>query len=313
MITCPICNKQFNQITNTHLKKHNLTLKEFKKQYPNVELLSSESKAKITTYNTTKTKCNKKKYNKNPNFCKYCLSKLPYEKKDNKFCSHSCAASFSNKNRKISKESKEKISATLKKYYKNNTVSEETRQKLSDNSKGRIVSNDTKQKLSDSLKKYYKTNPKPKTTKRKKKKTIIGVEKSKIYHCKCKHCKQKMCVKHPKLYCDNCLEYHSNLRTRYAFNFNVYHYPNLFDLDLLNTIGWYAPGGKSGKWNPKGLSRDHKVSVAEAIENNYDSYYITHPLNCELMPHYENQKKRHKSSISFTQLKQMVDKYDKEQ
>lgn len=35
-------------------------------------------------------------YNKCPNRCKHCSIILPYEKKRNKFCSHSCAASFNN-------------------------------------------------------------------------------------------------------------------------------------------------------------------------------------------------------------------------
>ena len=84
----------------------------------------------------------------------------------------------------------------------------------------------------------------------------------------------------------------------------------MFDLDLLNKLGFYAPGGKSGKWNIEGLSRDHKVSISEAIANNYDPYYITHVMNCELMPHKENDKKKGKSSISYAKLVQLVDEYD---
>jgi len=38
-----------------------------------------------------------KKYNKNPNKCKLCKSILPYDKRNNKFCGHSCAAAFNNK------------------------------------------------------------------------------------------------------------------------------------------------------------------------------------------------------------------------
>ena len=91
---------------------------------------------------------------------------------------------------------------------------------------------------------------------------------------------------------------------------NVYHYPNLFDLNLLNQIGFYASRGKSGRWNPNGLSRDHRVSVSEAIENNYDEKYISHPLNCQLMPHSENNKKKSNSSISYEMLVKLVDEYE---
>ena len=36
-------------------------------------------------------------YNKNPNKCKFCGKIFPYEKRRNKFCNTSCAASFNNK------------------------------------------------------------------------------------------------------------------------------------------------------------------------------------------------------------------------
>jgi hypothetical protein len=36
------------------------------------------------------------RYEKKPNYCTKCLKKLPYEKRKNKFCNNSCAASFNN-------------------------------------------------------------------------------------------------------------------------------------------------------------------------------------------------------------------------
>lgn len=56
-----------------------------------------------------------KKYNENPKFCKYCGKKLSYQKRRNKFCNHSCSASFNNlgvsrnKNDKILKVKKDKL------------------------------------------------------------------------------------------------------------------------------------------------------------------------------------------------------------
>jgi predicted restriction endonuclease len=38
-----------------------------------------------------------KEYNKNPSTCMNCHTNLPYEKRKNKFCSKSCAASYNNK------------------------------------------------------------------------------------------------------------------------------------------------------------------------------------------------------------------------
>lgn len=64
------------------------------------------------------------------------------------------------------------------------------------------------------------------------------------------------------------------------------------------------------KTNPGGVTRDHKVSVNEAILKGYDSYYIKHPLNCELMLFSENAKKHTKSSITYEELVSQVDKYN---
>ena len=45
------------------------------------------------------------KYKANPKFCQACNNELPYKKRKNKFCDHSCAASFNNLG--ISRNSKE--------------------------------------------------------------------------------------------------------------------------------------------------------------------------------------------------------------
>ncbi len=36
------------------------------------------------------------KYNLDPSICKFCKRSLPYQKRNNKFCDHSCSASFNN-------------------------------------------------------------------------------------------------------------------------------------------------------------------------------------------------------------------------
>lgn len=111
-------------------------------------------------------------------------------------------------------------------------------------------------------------------------------------------------------YCSSCSYlYKNNNRNRYAFSFNVYQYPDLFDLSLIERYGWFSHGGKY-KFNPNGITRDHKVSVNEAIKNNYDPYYIKHPLNCELMSFKENDKKKTQSSISYNDLIKIVNEYD---
>lgn len=242
--------------------------------------------------------------------CKQCGTEIPNHKQ---FCNNSCAAKYNNKRRKPRSEaSKKKTSESIKKHHKENPMSDKTKEKISKAQIGKTQSIETKEKISKSLKELYKENPEKHSKFNALKPTIVG-EFSTLYNCTCKHCNLKMLLPSPKQYCEECKENHSNLRMRFQFNFNVYHYPDLFDLDLLNENGWYAPRGKSGKWNPNGLSRDHKVSIAEAIKNNYDSYYITHPMNCELMPHSENQKKHSECSLSYSSLKQLVDEYDNKQ
>lgn len=65
------------------------------------------------------------------------------------------------------------------------------------------------------------------------------------------------------------------------------------------------------KENPNGVTRDHRVSVNEAIRNGYDPYYITHPLNCELMLFEDNNKKNITSSIAYEELVSQVKEYDR--
>ena len=72
----------------------------------------------ISCENSFKKKKNEEDYNLSPNKCKVCGKILPYTKKDNAFCSHSCAAKFNNKNRTVSEQQKSKTKNTLKNYYK---------------------------------------------------------------------------------------------------------------------------------------------------------------------------------------------------
>ena len=137
---------------------------------------------------------------------------------------------------------------------------------------------------------------------------IVG-EFCKIVTCKCQNCNKFGSYRKQTWYCNDCKHcYTESGRAQYIFTFNVYHYPELFDLEFLNKHGFRKTKGK--KLNINGVSRDHKVSVSEALKNNYDPYYIKHPLNCELMLHSENQKKSTKSSLSYEELVKMVDEFD---
>lgn len=216
-------------------------------------------------------------------FCKNCNIKIG---KHRNFCSRSCSATFNNKGRKHSEETKEKISKK---------ISEKTKPYKRKNKKTKKSDHTINVKKIDPIKEAKKEN----------------IPYSKLCICKCKVCEKIFVSKTQLQFCIDHREHSSNMRMFYSFKFNVYDFPKIFDLDELNKIGWYAPKGKSGKWNPNGLSRDHKVSISESIKNSYDRFYITHPLNCDLIPHKENNKKKQKSSISYEELKSIVDNYEK--
>lgn len=243
--------------------------------------IGSHSKKNIEIRQERKNKITD--YYQNPTLCLQCQKPISYEKRHNKFCNHSCSASFTNLLKPPkSEEQCKKISNSIKKYHFNNKA---------------------KRKSNASI--IYLVN---KAIKYAKKESIPF---SLLNKCCCSHC-QKIFLERLKLkYCKDCRHLYSIYnRNQYKFTFNVYHYPELFDLELLNKIGFYSPGGKSGKWNINGISRDHKISVNESIKNNYDPFYIRHPLNCELMPHLENNKKKTKSSITYNELKHQVDLYE---
>lgn len=239
------------------------------------------------TLHTSKNAERETEYNKTPNACTGCASPLPFIKRNNKYCSHNCKAKHTNAARKsngytVTKETKTKIANTLTKYCKIFYC------------KKCNSLHSTKINAKECCKTKY---------------TDV-VDFSKIYICKCKSCSISFANRRKLQYCNKCREFSSNKRSEYAFNFNIFEYPELFDLEQLTTVGFYGPNGKSGRWNPNGLSRDHRISIDCAIKNKYNTYYITHPLNCDLIPHTENNKKKTKSSITYDELVLQVAEYD---
>jgi hypothetical protein len=87
------------------------------------------------------------------------------------------------------------------------------------------------------------------------------------------------------------------------FKFSISQFPLWFDGSLIEQFGWYStPGSKKGIKNINGVSRDHLISVNYGYLNNVDSYYISHPANCRLVRHEENNKKNTKCKITFEEL-----------
>lgn len=285
MLKCQTCNKSFKTINglNGHQRMHGKskgTLSQIyccsilTKQIVNVNYLKVHDESYIQKQ---QSKIN----------CKHCNNEF-IPGYSSLFCSHSCSASYHNTKRVITKGRK-KLFSCIKCNTKFLTS---------------IRSNPAKTKCDLCKKPVKSINCNAQEN-------IFCGPYSKIYIRKCYHCKDTFISRKKLKYCPEHKEFYSDsAKQGFKFKFNVYDYPNLFDLESLNQFGWFSPGGKYGKWNPSGLSRDHKVSVNESIRNNYDPFYITHPLNCDLIPHSINNKKKTKSSISYQDLISIVDEYE---
>jgi hypothetical protein len=122
---------------------------------------------------------------------------------------------------------------------------------------------------------------------------------------KTKHC-SRICWKSQtdsklterKLYAKNC-----------KFIFNVYHYPEFYDISLINKYGWYSPSNKSN--NLGGVSRDHRISIQYGFKHRIDPSIISHPANCRLVLHIDNQKKKCGCDISLEALMKEIESFDK--
>jgi hypothetical protein len=98
------------------------------------------------------------------------------------------------------------------------------------------------------------------------------------------------------------------------FRFNVYHFPEEFDLSLISQHGWYTCPGKKRKGQTKntfGISRDHIISVSYGFANNIDPSIISHPANCQLMLHSKNKTKGRHCQLTVDQLLIKIDNWDK--
>jgi len=88
------------------------------------------------------------------------------------------------------------------------------------------------------------------------------------------------------------------------FKFKIDKYKNNFDVNLIETFGWYS------KDNPNGMSRDHMLSISYGWRENISSKIIKHPANCQLMNYSDNHKKGYHSSITYKDLLKRIEEWD---
>jgi uncharacterized C2H2 Zn-finger protein len=160
------------------------------------------------------------------------------------------------------------------------------------NSRG-TLSIETKQKIADSLKKELK-------------------------ECICKNCNKQFKYYRKKIYCSSdCYALYKkkdrtdlrNYRLEASFNFNIFDYPEEFDLELIKKYGFYSAANRGCNLN--GISRDHAYSCKMGLINNIDPKILSHPANCILMRHNDNISKHSNSSITIDELLIRIEKWNK--
>lgn len=99
-----------------------------------------------------------------------------------------------------------------------------------------------------------------------------------------------------------------NYRHDCRFRFNLWKYPDEFDLDLIKKYGWYKAANRGN--NLDGVSRDHRVSVMYGWENDIPASVISHPANCKLMQQNDNSSKNKKCSLVLQELMEHIKIWD---
>jgi len=107
---------------------------------------------------------------------------------------------------------------------------------------------------------------------------------------------------------DKCKFCNDSLTYRHAckFTFDIRKYPDEFEIDLLVEYGMFNP-----KTNPKGVSKDHMLSVNYGKEHRIDPKILSHPANCKLMLQGDNTRKNKSNTITYEDLLYRIDQWNK--
>ncbi len=215
-----------------------------------------------------------------------------------KFCSLSCSTTFRNKTNLENDKAKYKLNPATCKCCNSQLIYEKRKNKFCSNSCSSKITNQITRKRGPT-----------------------AVEKfpfSKIKFILCKHTNRYYSNKNPDGSIRRCSPYIKTIKEQYytasRFKFNVYHYPDEFDLSLIEHHGWYTCPGLKRKGKPKnilGVSRDHIVSVSYGFANNIDPAVISHPANCRIMLHSTNKIKHNKCDLTIEELLEKINYWNK--
>jgi hypothetical protein len=209
----------------------------------------------------------------------------------NKFCSHSCSATYSNKNR-------DNISCYAK---QSSTLKEHNATKLN------FCELCNKSYIGNKIDHKFNCTG---TMRKRKSKQLITINQPKL----CASCGVNQ-VDLRKKYCADCFPNIRYYRTLCTFTFNVFDYPDDFAVSLINDHGWFSPNGfkrRNKTPNLTGASRDHLYNVVDGFKNKVDPKLLAHPANCRIMlhngPNGNNSKK--KSTITLEKLLERIKNWD---
>lgn len=163
-VICQICGNWFRSITETHLSRHGLNLKEYRKMFPKAHVFCAESRKKVSKSNKDfmkkhpelkPPKSRLKELRKNQDFMEKCnyhnalVQGLPYRKEV------LAEQFFERKDKLFSKEALEKRSKTLKKLWKEPEF-RKSHTGESHGNYGRIKSKKERENISNGRKNYWK-------------------------------------------------------------------------------------------------------------------------------------------------------------
>jgi len=230
------------------------------------------------------------------------------------YCSFKCRNYYVNKNLRDYTKNSNGLSIKTKKFY-------ETNLKFCLNPKcNKILSYEKRRNsfCSQSCSTSFTNIGRVVTNETKKRMSISHKNKLEIKTIKCKNCDILIEKRLRKKFCsDNCKKIHNQKdMTEFAkykqetnFKFSLNDYPNEFDFSLIEIYGWYKPKNKGD--NLGGVSRDHMLSVRDGFNRGINPKLLSHPANCQLMIHNENVSKNKKSILTYDELLERIDIWNK--
>jgi len=180
---------------------------------------------------------------------------------------------------------------------------EEFKKTVSKKLTGRVLSQEQIQKISGDNHHKRKGKNKP---------PLLKLENRECLHCNKRYTPKSYTTKYCSKECYN--NHFRLLRSEWEqysvdckFKFNVYQYPDQFNIQLIEQYGWYSASNRGNNLN--GVSRDHMFSVKEGFRKGIPSEIISHPANCRLLLHTENNTKKTKCSITINDLYNRIENF----